>query len=191
MIYLHNRTYVSIYKHNSLTTKSGIFLIPSCMAPRGACALGRVCGVGVNDKPVLAEHTEGDIVLFQKTAATGTGVSGYDLKLYNIDILARLQEGLVCPLNDYVVCEYQDKPTHSEGGILLDGENKKFNPFGIVRAIGRNVRDLVVGDRVMMDDLSGSHFVADNDLRITDVMDGVKAYLVYSEKFILAKESPL
>ena len=190
MIYLHNRTYISIYKHEAVTA-SGIILIPSFFSPRGACAVGRVQGVGSNPKPVIADYKEGDLVVFQKNAATGVGVDGYDLKLFNIDVLAKLSEdGSIIPLNSNVLCEHiQFNETVTNSGIIIQKDAKEFNHFGTVVRIGKNVSLVAEGENVIMDSMSGSYVATDGFYRISDtVSNGFKMCLLYNENAILAKE---
>lgn len=183
---LHNRTFVNRYEPQR-KTKSGIEL--STKAKAGLCCMGKVVGIGDQTYPIEALYKEGDIVVFQRNAVTGTLLNA-DFVIQNIDILGKVDEkGNVVPLND-VVLVIQDENVEDtlETGIIQITDSKKFNTFGKVVSKGSDSKNYVIGDRVALDPYAGSIIMVDNSYKVNNEFEGnYRIGILYREKSILAK----
>ena len=82
------------------------------------------------------------------------------------------------PLFDKVIIKPDEVAGVSKGGIIIpDNAKERATQRGVITAIGIEVKDCEVGDRVIFGKFSGSEFEADKT-----------TFLVMKEEDILAKE---
>lgn len=193
MRYLGNVTYVKILKKDSITN-SGIVLLRSIYPPIGACILGEVVAIGEKQEPVSASYKIGDTVVFQKMAATGAApeinmLCGADLKILNIDIAAKLVDGTVTPVDDYVLVEnFSGHSTLASGLVLPEGIFSEKEKAKVVK-VGENVKYLKEGSEVILDLMAGSYMLTDENYKISETHIGIyKSCLIYKERSILAEK---
>lgn len=182
---LGNITLVKIDSHN-LHTRSGIFIPTTTYKPRGACVSATVVGIGDSEEPVKADYKVGDKIVFQKNAAISTLLDA-DMAVRNIDIIAKLEEGgRVTPLGNRVLCEHSDINMETESGIRLIEDT--FNTMARIISVGPDVKELVPGDIIVLDEFTGSFLITDDSYCIADTVSGImKDCMIYEEGSILAK----
>lgn len=188
---LGNTTFVKIEKFDK-ETQSGIILLGSIFTPRGSSIVGRVVGIGLKEKPIKAAYEVGDLIVFQKLAATGVfqeilDICGADLKIQNVDASATLVDGKIVPLDDYVLLESKAGEYVLSSGIILPEGIHKERDKAVVVATGKNVKFLNVGDEVIVDLMQGSYVMTDSEFKISKEFKGnTKVAFMYKERTILA-----
>lgn len=80
------------------------------------------------------------------------------------------------PLTDYVVVKKEEAESKTAGGILLPDSAREKPVFATVVAVGKDVQDVKVGDRI----------IYKNEYEATAVKDGVDEYNIIFKKNIIA-----
>ncbi len=76
------------------------------------------------------------------------------------------------PLQDRVIIERVEAESKTAGGIIIADTMKKKLPEGIILAIGKDVKDVSVGDKVLLAQWSGAEVkFEDKDLLVIKESD--------------------
>ncbi len=67
------------------------------------------------------------------------------------------------PLGDRVFITYTEEMERTAGGIYVPDSAKEKPQRGMVRAVGKDVKNLKVGDQVLFDKYSGSKLRVDDE----------------------------
>lgn len=188
MRFLGNVTHLKLVRHD-LMSSYGLILPDTVFNPRGACALASVVGIGELETPIKAGYEVGDLIIFQKAAAIGVPYKEVsDLKVNNIDIAAKVVDGNVQPVDDYVLCEFISGDFVTGGGIIISRDIYEYKNFATVIRVGPSCREVQEGDEIVLDLLTGSSVMTDSEYKISStITGGFKTCLLYKEKSILAK----
>ena len=70
---------------------------------------------------------------------------------------------IVMPLGDRVFVTYTEEMDRTAGGIYVPDSAKEKPQRGIVRAVGKDVKNLKVGEQILFDKYSGSKLRIDDE----------------------------
>lgn len=83
------------------------------------------------------------------------------------------------PLFDRIIIERLETESKTGGGIIIPSSAKEEPVFGIVVAIGKNVKDINVGDKIVFPRFGGNEINLENkkylvmkELDVLGVIDG-------------------
>lgn len=127
------------------------------------------------------ELKEGDTVLFSYLEAINCPMIMVDLEIYYLirydDIIARKRDGIITPINGYLICHKVKKEKESECDYLY--KNKIDDRFLIVKYIGKPVRKYFGGDYERDDGIKPGDKLLKDDKQLKPVTE----YFYHSEFF--------